>query len=93
MLAWAYSTIENNGTAALNCVKKLKELPTMLPQNFTSFLAVKCYCQLNRTDEAETEFLNLCTTDGVAKELYMEAISVGHQPVIIKWICLISIQL
>eukprot|EP00884_Botryococcus_braunii_P020523 jgi/Botrbrau1/7154/Bobra.0143s0026.2 len=75
MLAWAYSTIENDGTAALNCVNKLKELPTMLSQNFTSFLAVKCYCQLNRPDEAETEFLNLCTTDGVAKELYMEAIS------------------
>jgi hypothetical protein len=81
MLAWAYSAIENDGIAALNCVNRLRKLPDKMQDNFTSFLAVKCYCQLNRAAEAETEFLMLSTADGVPRELYMDAITVmPHLP-------------
>lgn len=83
MLAWAYSTIENDGTAALNCVNKLQKLPDKHHDNFTSFLAVKCYCQLNRNHEAETEFLSLCSADGVPKEMFMELITVSVQPFLV----------
>lgn len=83
MLAWAYSTIENDGTAALNCVNKLQDLSDKHHDNFTSFLAVKCYCQLNRSHEAETEFLSLCSVDGVPKEMFMELFTVSVHPFLV----------